>query len=258
MKRISDAFARKGRKALIGYVMAGYPSKEATMKAVALLAESGCDIVELGVPFSDPLADGATIQNAGYHAILNGVTPKICLDMAGELGKIVDIPLVLMTYLNPVMSFGIEPFCAACAHSSISGLIIPDLPPDEASEIGATALQSGIDMIYLVPPTVTPERAELIAGKSQGFIYMVSVTGVTGARTALPQHLDDSVAMLRGITDKPLCVGFGISTPAQARAAAEKTDGVIIGSRIIQLMEEDPSLTALKDFMMEVRKSIDD
>ena len=258
MRSISEAFVRKGRKALIGYVMAGYPSNEATMKAVALLAESGCDIVELGIPFSDPLADGATIQNAGHRAILNGVTPKMCLVMAGELGKIVDIPLVLMTYLNPVMSFGIAEFCAVCAHSSVSGLIIPDLPPDEASKMDAAAFNNGIDMVYLVPPTVTPERAELIARKSQGFIYMVSVTGVTGTRTALPRHLDDSIAMLRGFTDKPLCVGFGISTPAQARAAAEKADGVIIGSKIIQLMEEDPSLAALRDFVVEVRKSLDD
>lgn len=258
MKSISGVFSNKRRKALIGYVMAGYPSKEATMKAVTLLAESGCDIVELGVPFSDPLADGATIQNAGHRAILNGVTPKMCLEMAGELGKIVDVPLVLMTYLNPVMSFGMAAFCAACAHSSVSGIIIPDLPPDEASEMDEAAFKNRIDLIYLVPPTVTPERARLIAGKSQGFIYMVSVTGVTGTRTALPRHLDDSIAMLRGLTDKPLCVGFGISTPSQARAAAEKADGVIIGSKIIQLMEEDPSLASLKDFVVEVRKSLDD
>ena len=258
MRRISEVFARKGRKALIGYVMAGYQSGEATLKAVTLLAECGCDIVELGVPFSDPLADGATIQNAGHRAILNGVTPKMCLDMAGKLGKIVDIPLVLMTYLNPVMSFGMARFCAACARSSVSGIIIPDLPPDEASEMDEAAFKNGIDLIYLAPPTVTPERARLIAEKSQGFIYMVSVTGVTGTRTALPQHLEDTVSMLRGFTDKPLCVGFGISTPAQARAAAEKADGVIIGSKIIQLMEEDPSLASLKDFVAEVRKSLDD
>jgi tryptophan synthase alpha chain len=229
---------------------------EATRKAVTLLAKNGCDIVELGVPFSDPLADGATIQNAGHQAILNGVTPRMCLDMARELSKIVDTPLVLMTYLNPVMTYGPSEFCTACARSGVSGIIIPDLPPDEASDMDAAAHRNGIDLIYLLPPTATLARTELIARKSQGFIYMVSVTGVTGTRTRLPQNLDTSITRLRGLTNKPLCVGFGISSPAQARDAARQADGVIIGSKIIQLMEEDPSLGSVKAFVQEVRKSL--
>jgi tryptophan synthase alpha chain len=237
--------------------MAGYPSIEATMKTVTLLAENGCDIVELGIPFSDPLADGATIQNAGHQAILNGVTPRMCLDLAGELRKTLDIPLVFMTYLNPVMSYGVSEFCEACSRSSVSGIIIPDLPPDEASEMDAASLRYGIDLIYLLPPTATAARAEMISRRSQGFIYLVSVTGVTGARTSFPQNLDASISRLRSITNKPLCVGFGISSPTQAREAARHTAGVIIGSRIIQLMEEDPSLAALKGFVQEVRKSLD-
>ena len=133
----------------------GYPSIEATMKVVPLLAECGCDIVELGIPFSDPLADGATIQNASHHAMLNGVTPQMCLDVAAKLSKKADIPLVFMTYLNPVLSYGLEKFCQACAESSVSGLIIPDLPPDEGGELDGLALQNGIDLIYLLPPTAT-------------------------------------------------------------------------------------------------------
>jgi len=257
MKRISDVFAHKKRKALIAYVTVGYPSIEATLKTVPLLAECGCDIVELGIPFSDPLADGATIQNASHRAILNGVTPQLCLDIAGELSKKTGIPLVFMTYLNPLLSYGLAAFCRACAQSSVSGLIIPDLPPDEGGELDELARQNGLDLIYLLPPTVTEARAGLIAQRSQGFIYMVSVTGVTGARASLPGNLEESIVGLRKITEKPLCVGFGISSPGQAREAAQMADGVIIGSKIIQLMEADPSLSALKAFIKEVRKSLD-
>jgi tryptophan synthase alpha chain len=257
LKRIADVFAQKGRKALIAYVTAGYPSIDVTMKVVPLLAEYGVDIVELGIPFSDPLADGATIQNASHHALLNGVTPQMCLDIAGEIDQKVDMPLVFMTYLNPVISYGLDSFCRACAQSSVSGLIIPDLPPDEGEELDQLSRQNGIDLIYLLPPTATETRARLIAQRSQGFIYLVSVTGVTGARTSLPQNLDASITSLRAITDKPLCVGFGISSPEQAREAARLADGVIIGSKIIQFMEADASLAALTDFVKEVRQSLD-
>ena len=257
MKRISDVFAHKGRKALIVYITVGYPSIEATKKVVPLLAECGCDIVELGIPFSDPLADGATIQNASHQAILNGVTPQMCLDIAGELGKKVDMPLVFMSYFNPLLSYGLEKFCRACAVSSVGGLIIPDLPPDEGGELDELTRQNGLDLIYLLPPTATIARSSLIAQRSQGFIYLVSVVGVTGARTSLPQNLEASIAMLRTITAKPLCVGFGISSPEQAREACRLADGVIIGSKIIQLIEADASLMALRNFVKEVRESLD-
>lgn len=257
MKRISDVFAHKGRKVLIAYVTVGYPSIEATMKVVPLLAECGCDIVELGIPFSDPLADGTTIQNASHHAILNGVTPQICLEIAGELGKKADIPLVFMSYLNPLLSYSLARFCQACAVSSVGGLIIPDLPPDEGGELDELTRQNGLDLIYLLPPTATETRASLIAQRSQGFIYLVSVVGVTGARTSLPQNLEAFIAGLRTITAKPLCVGFGISSPEQAHGACRLADGVIIGSKIIQLIEADASLTALRDFVKEVRESLD-
>ena len=258
MNRIADVFARKGKKALIAYVTVGYPSIEATLNVVPLLAESGCDIVELGIPFSDPLADGATIQNASHHAIQNGLTPQLCLDIAGELSEKTAVPLVFMTYLNPIISYGPERFCHASARSGVSGMIIPDLPPDEGAELDRLTARNGIDLIYLLPPTATAARAGLIAQKSQGFIYLVSVTGVTGARTSLPVNLDAAIANLRTITDKPLCVGFGISTPEQAREAARPADGVIIGSKIIQLMEADASYGALKDFIKSVRKSLDE
>jgi len=257
LKRISDVFSHKGRKALIAYITVGYPSIEATKKVVPLLAESGCDIVELGIPFSDPLADGATIQNASHHAILNGVTAQMCLDIARELGKRADIPLVFMSYLNPLLSYGLARFCRACDESSVSGIIVPDLPPDEGGELDELTRQNGLDLIYLLPPTATIARASLIAQRSQGFIYLVSVVGVTGARTSLPQNLEASITRLRKITAKPLCVGFGISSSGQARDACRLADGVIIGSKIIQLIEADASLMALRNFVKEVRESLD-
>jgi tryptophan synthase alpha chain len=174
------------------------------------------------------------------------------------VGRKTDIPLVFMGYLTPIMSYGLDKFCQACADSSVSGLIIPDLPPDEGGEMEVLTRRNGLDLVYLLPPTATPERAALIARKSQGFIYLVSVTGVTGARTSLPQNLEASIAGLRKITEKPLCVGFGISSPEQARGMAQIADGVIIGSKIIQLMEQDSSLAALRAFIKKVRTALDE
>jgi len=181
----------------------------------------------------------------------------MCLEIAGELGKKADLPLVFMSYLNPLLSYGLQRFCRACAENSVGGIIVPDLPPDEGRELDELARQNGLDLIYLLPPTATVARASLIAQRSQGFIYLVSVTGVTGARTSLPQNLEASIARLRKITAKPLCVGFGISSPEQAREACRLADGVIIGSKIVQLMAADASLAILRDFVKEVRESLD-
>ena len=155
MSRIDAVFEQPGHTALIPYVTVGYPSIEATLKVVPLLASSGCDIVELGIPFSDPLADGVTIQRASFHALKNGITPKICLKVAKELSQKVNIPLVFMTYFNPVFSYGLEEFCSACVGSGIDGLIIPDLPPEEGSELETITRREGLDLICLLAPTST-------------------------------------------------------------------------------------------------------
>ena len=155
MSRISSVFSQPGHKALIPYVTVGYPSLEATLKIVPLLARSGCDIVELGIPFSDPLADGTTIQKASFHALKNGVTPQLCLEVAKKLRQKVNIPLVFMTYFNPVFSCGLEEFCSACTKSGIDGLIIPDLPPEEGAELEAVTQRQNLDLIYLLAPTST-------------------------------------------------------------------------------------------------------
>ncbi len=257
MSRIDDVFKKTGRKALVAYVTVGYPGIEATLGAVPVLARAGCDIIELGIPFSDPLADGATIQKASHLALENGVTPNICLEIAGCLSQRVSQPLVFMTYLNPVMHYGYQNFCQACRQAGVSGLIIPDLPPEEGGGLGEAAEGCGLDLIYLAAPTSTPERIKIIGQRSGGFIYVVSLTGVTGARQSLSADLPSFIKSIRGVTSKPLCIGFGVSTPEQAAEAAKLADGVIIGSRIIQLIEEDPSLAALEDFIDDVRRALE-
>jgi len=257
LSRIASIFNRPGHIALIPYITVGYPTIEATLKVVPLLASSGCDIVELGIPFSDPLADGATIQKASFQALQNGVTPKLCLEIARQLTETVDIPLVFMTYFNPVFHYGLEEFGDACASSGVSGLIIPDLPPEEGSELEAITRKQNLDLIYLLAPTSTEERIRLVAQKSRGFIYLVSVTGVTGVRKSLPSDLEAFVARVRKVATQPLCVGFGISTPEQARRVAQIADGVIVGSRLIQLMEMENGFISLARFVRGLRNSID-
>jgi len=257
LSRIASVFSQPGHIALIPYITVGYPTVEATLKVVPLLASSGCDIVELGIPFSDPLADGATIQKASFCALENGVTPQRCLEVAKQLSQLVEIPIVFMTYFNPVFSYGLEEFCSASAGSGVSGLIIPDLPPEEGSELEAITQRRGLDLIYLLTPTSTEERIRLVAERSQGFIYLVSVTGVTGVRERLPANLNAFVARVRQVATQPLCVGFGISTPEQAGRVAQTADGVIVGSRIIQLMEVKDNFISVGNFIKELRHALD-
>jgi tryptophan synthase alpha chain len=256
MSRIDKVFSKPGHTALIAYITSGYPSIEATLKTVPVLAENGCDIIELGIPFSDPLADGVTIQNASYRALQNGITPETCLELARELRKKVDTPLVFMSYYNPIYHYGIEKFCKACSASGIDGLIIPDLPPEEGIEIEQSTLEHGIDLIYLLAPTSNEERIRLGVEHSRGFVYMVSVTGVTGARSFLPSDLKDFITGVRKVTDKPLCVGFGISTPEQAAQVGGLADGVIVGSRIVQLLESEDSISRIGAFVTELRQAL--
>lgn len=256
MSRVQKAFGRPSRKALIAYVTVGYPSVEATLEVVPLLAESGCDLVELGIPFSDPLADGVTIQKASFRALQNGVTPAICLDVGRQLTRKVDVPLVFMTYYNPILKYGHDSFCHDCAEAGIDGLIIPDLPPDESQELESLTQNNGLDLIYILAPTSTDERIRLAAGRSRGFVYLASVAGVTGARDELPPSLGEFAARVRRATSLPLCVGFGISTARQAGQVAGIADGVIIGSRIVNLMGGG-STASLQSFIRELRSAID-
>jgi tryptophan synthase alpha chain len=256
MSRISGVFNKPGHKALIPYVTVGYPDTETTLKAIVLLAESGADIIELGIPFSDPLADGATIQESSYQALLKGVNTDTCLDIAHRARKTTDVPLVFMTYYNPVLQYGLEKFCRASAEAGIDGLIVPDLPPEESTAIEIFTKKHELDLIYLLAPTSTPERIRMVAEKSGGYIYLVSVAGVTGARSSLPPDLMPFIARVRQAARQPLCVGFGISTPEQAGQIGKAADGVIIGSKLINLIKEDKTLDSLADFIRSVRKNI--
>jgi len=262
MNRI-DAFFNdsrlKGRKALIAYLTVGYPTIGATIEIATAMVNGGCDIIELGIPFSDPLADGATIQRASQRALESGVTPSRCLNIAAELRKHVDIPLLLMGYYNPMLHYGLDKFCAMSHKAGIDGFIVPDLPPDEGSEAEAAMKKHRLDLVYLVAPTsATEERLKFIADRAQGFIYVVSLKGVTGARSTMSTDLEGFISRVRQVTDKPLCVGFGISTPEQAQRAARLADGVIIGSRIIDIIGKSKHPQAdTKAFIKEVRTAID-
>jgi tryptophan synthase alpha chain len=219
------AFNRPRHKALVAYVTIGYPSIEATLQVVPILAD--------------------------------GVTPQMCLEIAAQLRSKVKIPLTFMTYINPVFKYGLEQFCHACSTSGIRGLIVPDLPPEEGGELENITQKHGIDLVYLLTPASTKERINLVVGRSKGFIYLVSVTGVTGARTELPSELNQFVARVKKVAKLPLFVGFGISTPEQAKKVTEVADGVIVGSRIIQLMESDSSLEDVGGFVRELRSTLD-
>jgi len=257
VRQLSDVFDAGGRTALVAYVTVGYPTIETTLELVPLLAENGCDIIELGIPFSDPLADGATIQKASHVALENGVTPDVCLDVAGQLSSRVETPLVFMSYYNPILHRGVEAFCDACTQAGVNGLIVPDLPPDEGGDLEGAATRRNINLIYLLAPTATDERVRLAAGHSTGFLYLVSLAGVTGARTELPVGLEDFVERVRTVAKQPLCVGFGISSPEQAARVGSIADGVIVGSRILQLAEEDPTLATVATFVKSLRVAID-
>lgn len=237
MTRIASVFAGRKDAALIAFITVGYPSLEATVEAVPLLEACGVDMVELGIPFSDPLADGITIQQASYQALQNGVTPSACLEAARLIRQRAGLPLLFMTYYNPVLSYGVDLFCREASRAGVDGIIVPDLPLEEAGGLEESACRHDLDLIYLLAPNSSEERIRRIAERSRGFIYLVSVTGVTGMRKELP--LDEAgrlAARVRRFSPKPLCMGFGVSTPEQAAQLSGSVDGVIVGSSIVHLM----------------------
>jgi len=238
MSRIENTFRRvkkEGRAVLIPFIVAGDPGIEMTEALVLKMAASGGDIIELGVPFSDPIADGPTIQAASQRALQKGVTLEQIFRVTRKLKT---VPLVLMTYFNPVLQYGLGDFAGECQESGIEGVIIPDLPPEEAGPWIEQARRHDLDTIFLVAPTSPSERIRQISRSSRGFIYSVSVTGVTGTRDTMPEQLESSVRQLIGQSGKSVAVGFGISTPEQARDVARFADGVIVGSAIVKMIEE--------------------
>jgi tryptophan synthase alpha chain len=235
--RIEAAFARmkaEGRTGLVAFVTVGYPDVESTLDFVPALIEGGADIIELGIPFSDPLAEGPTIQRSSYHALQNGVTPRICLDIAAKLrAQGVEAPLVPMGYYNPILAYGLDAFMRDSASAGVDGLIVVDLPPEESGAARTACLANNLRLIYLLAPTSTEERIKLVAGLASGFIYCVSVTGVTGARDEVSAELEGFVNRVRNHTDLPIAVGFGISQPKHFQAVGRIADAAVIGSAII-------------------------
>jgi tryptophan synthase alpha chain len=233
--RISDAFASHGRRAaLMPYLMGGYPSVGESLAVGLACADAGADLVELGVPFSDPLADGPVIHAAATEALRAGVTPPAVLDVCAELSA--RLPVVLMAYANLVLGHG--DFVDRAAAAGAAGIIVPDLPHDEAAALRADCDARGLALVPLAAPTSTDERMAEIGADARGFVYTVSLTGTTGERDTLPPELERTVARVRAATDVPVAVGFGISTPEQARAVGEVADGVIVGSRLVRAAGE--------------------
>lgn len=264
MNRIDRKFQelkKENKKAFIAYITAGDPSLDTTKRIVLTLEDAGVDIIELGIPFSDPLADGPVIQAASHRALQNKVTLKKIFTMAGILRKATDIPIAFMTYYNPVLRYGVEKFIRSCKHNGVDGVMIPDLPYEEARDLIRCAKREGIAAIFLAAPTSTRKRIRNIVKNSTGFIYYVSLTGVTGARRNLPSEVASNVRMIKSITKKPVAVGFGISTPRQARDIARIADGVIIGSAIVKEIADNAGnnknmLSKISSFSKSLAKAI--
>jgi tryptophan synthase alpha chain len=248
MSRLDATFARlraRGERALVAYVMAGDPSLADTRRIVVEAERRGADVVELGVPFSDPIADGPVVQRAGVRALAAGTTLARVLELVSTLRGQVSVPLVLMTYYNPVLAFGLKSFARTAVDAGADGVIVPDLPCEESEPLRAETEPAGLDMVQLVAPTSPPSRVKTIARVSRGFIYLVSLTGVTGERRELPADLAAQVRTLRAATTKPVCVGFGISTPEQSASVGRLADGVVVGSAIVRTVEAHAGTAAL-------------
>ena len=241
MSRIQSTFQRlaeRREKALIAYVMAGDPTLEDTEDYVLQLAQAGADVIELGVPFSDPIADGPVIQQAAERALRSGTTLKKILATVRSLRAKTQIPLVLMAYYNSIFRYGEAAFCRDAVSAGVDGLIVPDMPPEEAGTIHPLAEAAGLDVIFLLAPTSTAKRETAVARLSRGFIYYVSLTGITGAKLTDKADVEKKVREIRGYAKTPVAVGFGIATPDDARAVARIAEGVIVGSALVKLIAE--------------------
>lgn len=254
MNRIENAF--KNKPIFMPYFPLGYPDLETSVNVIEALAKNGADLIEIGLSFSDPLADGPVIQQATQVALEKGITVKKSLEAVAELRKRgVTIPLILMGYYNPMLAYGLEKFIRDAKKAGADGFIIPDLPMEEAEEF--TAVSEDMPLIQMLAPTSPDERMEAIARNAQGFIYLVSVTGVTGARTSISNDLGGLIARVRSHTSAPVCVGFGIGTPEQAKQVGQLADGVIVGSACVKMIGGSPKpVETARQFAAEFRGAL--
>lgn len=262
LRQTFENLSQSGRVALMPFLTAGYPDQRTFEKLLLGVIEAGADIVEVGLPFSDPLADGPTIQYSSHQALSNGTTLSGTLASLERLSWKLHAPLVIMSYFNPIREYGVDRFLRAAYRSNVRGLIVPDMIIEESLQLENAAEENKIDFIHLLAPTSDASRTRTIVNRSQGFVYLVSVTGVTGSRPGLSPKLGRWTRSVRKLTDQPLCVGFGISSPGLARQVAGFADGVIIGSAIIDIIRQANSnsraITEVGRFITKVRKAIDD
>lgn len=265
MTSVSQRFAQlkaQHQCALIPFITAGDPDLETTTKALTILAEQGADLIELGVPYSDPLADGPVIQAAASRALQKGVKLQDVLTIIEKVTPEIDIPIILFTYYNPIFHRGSDLFLTQIAEAGVKGLVVPDLPLEEAENFLDMAQAQGVEVTLLVAPTSPLERIEAIAAKSQGFIYLVSVTGVTGMRSQIEKRVPELIARLKNVTNKPIGVGFGISEPEQATQIKEwGADAVIVGSAFVKRLANDgptQGLKAIGDFCQTLSQALKD
>jgi len=261
--KISQCFASlrsRSQCALIPFITAGDPDLETTAKALRVLDRSGADIIELGVPYSDPLADGSVIQAAATRALQRGTRLEQVVELVQDASSEIKSPIVLFTYYNPILNRGITPFLKRIAEAGAAGLVVPDLPLEEADVLLQPAKELGIEVVLLVAPTSSPERIAAIARQSQGFIYLVSVTGVTGARSQIQGRVKDLLTQIRAVTNQPIGVGFGISQPEHAtQVRAWGADAAIVGSALVKrLAEGTPAagLLAIEEFSQSLKQAI--
>jgi tryptophan synthase alpha chain len=257
---------KRGEAALIPFITAGDPNLVITLKILRALEKGGADCIELGIPFSDPTADGPTIQRSSERALKNGLSLPRIFQLVRQFRRTSEVPIVLFGYFNPIFHYGLENFCRAAARAGADGMLCVDLPPEESAELKCWTDAEGLDLIFLLSPTSGPDRVQLVAGKGRGFIYYVSVTGVTGARQALDDQLRSQVARVRRATSLPVGVGFGISTPKQAAWIAGFADAAVVGSALVERIEKAKGgvekarcagafVSELKRAMKQVKKS---
>ena len=249
MTRITELFTRlkrQGRKALIAYITAGDPSPDRTAALIESLERGGADLIELGVPFSDPIADGPVIQRAGYRALQAGTTVPRILEIAKDIRTRSQIPLLLFTYLNPVMRYGLERLARDAREAGIDGCLLTDASVEEAGAYIPVMREAGLDTVFLAAPTSTPRRLRLVAEYSTGFVYLVSRAGVTGERDSISSSVGPLIRSMREVTDLPLAVGFGVSTPEQVAEIGRQAEGVVVGSAIMRLIEKNAGNASLE------------
>jgi tryptophan synthase alpha chain len=263
MARLSEhlqALRARGERAVVPFLTAGDPDLETTEALVLAMAESGADVIEIGLPFSDPFGEGPTIQRASERALARGVDLRACLELVARVRPAIEVPLLVMGYANPMLSMGEKGFAEAASAAGVDAIIVQDLPPEEGQSFYACCREQKIEPVLLAAPTTTPERLAMLARETRGFLYYVSLTGVTGARKALAADIERNVRAAQALGEAPVCVGFGVSTPEQAAEISRYADGVVVGSAIVDRIEaagsRDEAVESVAKFVRELKQAV--